>query len=241
IIADNEIARRLLGAGLPGLPIYQEVAEWTTQIMPTASRPRRRTGVRIERGIPERMGDVAACLERNRRRYQFAPRFSAADLLSPERSRGLAPNDFFLAVINNEVVGCLALWNQSGFKQVVVRGYAPRLARWRPWMNLLAPGLGTPRLPDPGHALPHAYLSHLAVDGDDPEIFRALVEAAYAEARARRYVYVVTGLAARHPWNAWLEKRFKPRAYASILYAVLWENEVVALDGRMPHVEVALL
>jgi hypothetical protein len=241
IIADNDVARRLLGAGLPGIPAYREIEEWTTLIVPTTSRPRRMTGVRIERGTRERLGEIAACLERNRRRYQFAPRFSAADLQSPERSRGLAPSDFFLAVVDTKVVGTLALWDQSGFKQVVVQGYAPRLARWRPWMNGLASLLGTPRLPDPGKALPQAYLSHLAVDGDDPEIFRALVEAAYAEARARRYVYVVTGLAARHPWNAWLEKRFKPRAYASILYAVLWEDQTTVLDGRMPHVEVALL
>jgi hypothetical protein len=241
IVADNDVARRLLGAGLPGLPRYQEIEEWTTLIVPTASRPRRITGVRIERGTQERMGEVAGCLERNRRRYQLSPRFSAADLQSPERSRGLEPGDFFLAVVDTEVVGTLALWDQSGFKQVVVQGYAPRLARWRPWMNRLAPVLGTPRLPDPGQALPHAYLSHLAVDEDDLEIFQALVEAAYAEARARRYVYVVTGLAARHPWRPWLEKRFKPRTYASVLYTVLWEDQAIVLDERMPHVEVALL
>jgi len=241
IIADNDVARRLLGAGLPGLPRYQEIEEWTTLVVPTTSRPRRTTGARIERGTPERLGEIAGCLERNRRRYQFAPRFSAADLRSPERSRGLEPSDFFLAVVDTEVVGTLALWDQSGFKQVVVQGYAPRLALWRPWINRFSPVLGTPRLPDPGQALPHAYLSHLAVDEDDPEIFRALVEAAYAEARARRYVYVVAGLAARHPWRPWLEKRFKPRAYASVLYTVLWEDEATALDGRMPHVEVALL
>jgi hypothetical protein len=243
IVADNEVARRLLGAGLPSLPEYREIEKWKTLIVPTTSRPRRVAGVRIERGTPDLLTGAAACLERNRRRYQFARRFSVADLLSPERSRSLAPNDFFLAVAGGEVVGCLALWDQSGFKQVVVRGYASRLARWRPWLNRLnrlAPVLGTPRLPEPGQQLPHAFLSHLAVDGDDPEVFRALVEAAYAEARARQYVYLVTGLAARHPWNAWLEKRFNPRPYTSILYAVLW-NEGIALDGRMPHVEVALL
>ena len=198
----------------------------------------------IERGAPGLLAGIASCLERNRRRYQLAPRFSAADLTSPERSRGLEPEDFFLAIVRGEVVGCVALWDQSGFKQVVVRGYAPRLARWRPWLNRLSPITGTPRLPEPGQSLPHAYLSHLAVDGDDPEVFRALIEAAYAEARARRYVYVVIGLAARHRWRSWLEHRFKPRTYSSVLYAVHWQEgteAVAALDGRMPHVEVALL
>ncbi len=244
IVADNEVARRLLGAGVPGLPKYREIEEWSTLVIPTTSRPRRVAGMRIERGNRGLLAGVARCLERNRCRYQFASRFSAADLRSPERSRGLEPEDFFLAVGGGEVVGCVALWDQSGFKQVVVRGYSPRLARWRPWINRFSPLMGMPRLPEPGQRLPHAYLSHLAVNEDDPEIFQALVEAAYAEARTRRYVYMVIGLAARHPWRSWLERRFKPRTYSSVLYAVQWEDgaeAVAALDGRMPHVEVALL
>jgi hypothetical protein len=245
VIADNQVARRLLGAGLPGLPAYREVEGFVTLVVPTTSRARRDAG--IERGSRDRLpdiADIAACLERNRSRYQFAPRFTVEDLLSPERSRGLAPEDFFVAVAGGEIAGCLALWDQSEFKQVVVRGYASRLARRRPWINGLAPLLGFPRLPDPGEILPHAYVSHLAVDGDDPGIFASLIETAYAEARARRYASVVIGLAARHPWLPWLRRRFRPREYASVLYAVHWPDgadAVAALDRRLPHVEVALL
>jgi hypothetical protein len=243
IIADNAVARRFLGAGLPDLPTYREIGLYSTLVLP-AGRPRRAPDVHIEHGTRERMAEVAACLERNHRRYQLAPFFTEADLLSPERSRGLAPEDFFLAIAHGRVAGCIALWDQSGFKQVVVQGYSPPLARWRPWINRLSPLLGTPRLPDPGHALPHAYLSHLAVDGDDPSLFRALAEAALGQARARRYAYVVIGLAAAHPWVPWLRRRFRPREYRSVLYAVHWEDgreAVDSLDGRLPHVEAALL
>lgn len=248
IIADNEIARRLLGAAVPGLPRYRELAGFVTLVVPVRGKGHKgQQGPKIEVGVAERMAAVADCLMRNRRRYQAAPFFTAEELLSPERSRGLAPEDFRLAVWDGQVVGCLALWDQSGFKQVVVRGYEPRLARWRPWINRFSPVLGTPRLPDPGEVLPHAYISHIAVDGDDPEIFQALVESAYAEARARRYVYVVIGLAAGHPWLPWLERRFRPRRYESVLYTVDWGEGVAAtaaihaLDGRLPHVEAALL
>jgi hypothetical protein len=244
VVADNEVARRLLGAGLPGLPAHREIEEIATLILPVSARRGKRKVSKIERGSRERVPEIAACLERNRRRYQFAPRFSADDLLSPERSRGLAPEDFYLAVEGGEVRGCLALWDQSGFKQVVVRGYAPRLALFRPWINRLSPLLGTPRLPEPGQILPHAYLSHLAVDGDDPDRFAALIEAAHAEARIRTYAYLAITLAARHPWLPWLKRRFRPREYASVLYAAHWEDgaeAVAALDGRMPHVEAALL
>jgi hypothetical protein len=244
IIADNETARRILSANIPGLPRYRELSGFVTLVLPTVRRSRKRATVRIEPGLPSWMPEIADCLERNRRRYQAAPFFSAAELLSPERSRGLGPQDFRLAVRDGRVVGCLALWDQSGFKQVVVRGYAPQLGRWRPWINRLAWVLRAPRLPDPGEPLPHAYISHVAVDGDDPEIFQALLESAHAEARRRRYVYMVIGFAAGHPWLPWLENRFRPRRYESVLYTVDWGEgaaAVEALDGRLPHVEAALL
>jgi len=244
IIADNETARRLLASAVPGLPRYRELSGFVTLVLPAVRRSRKRPSLRIEPGLPSRMPEVADCLARNRQRYQAAPFFTAADLLSPERSRGLGPQDFRLAIVNGRVVGCLALWDQSGFKQVVVRGYAPRLARWRPWINRLSWVLGTPRLPDPGQPLPHAYVSHVAIDEDDPEIFEALVESAHAEACRRRYAYVVIGFAAGHPWLPWLERRFRPRRYESVLYTVDWGEgaaAVAALDGRLPHVEAALL
>jgi ribosomal protein S18 acetylase RimI-like enzyme len=247
IVADNETARRLLGAAVPGLPRYRELSGFVTLVLPVLRGSPRPSKVRIEPGLPDQMAEVADCLERNHRRFQAAPSFTAADLLSPKRSRGLAPRDFRLAVgEDGGVAGCLALWDQSGFKQAVVRGYAPRLARWRPWINRLSRALGTPRLPDPGEPLPQAYIAHVAVDGDDPEIFQALMEAAYAEARARGYSYVILGLAAGLPWLPWLERRFHPRRYESVLYTVDWGEgsgaaAVDSLDGRLPHLEVSRL
>src|SRR5436305_13802153 len=81
IVADNEVARRLLGAGLPGLPTYREIEEWTTPVVATTSRPQRVVGGRIERGTGDRMAGVAACLARNPRRYPVARRFSRAHLV----------------------------------------------------------------------------------------------------------------------------------------------------------------
>jgi hypothetical protein len=242
IVADNRVARRLLNAGLPGLPRYRELAPFVTLVLPSP-RPRRAPrGVRIERGTRESMGEIADCVTRNRRRYQIAPFFTEAELLCRERSRGLAPEDFHCAVVDGRVAGCLAVWDQSAFKQVVVQGYAPRLARWRSWINCLAPLLGTPRLPDPGSPLPHAYLSHVAVDGDDLHLFQALIESACAAAHAAGHAYLILGLAAHHPWLPWLRRRFRAREYPSALHTVSWgDGAGPALDDRLPHVEAALL
>ena len=246
IVTDNHTARRVLGAGISGIPAYQELEPFTTLMLPLWRRQRTSppSDVLIERGSPERIEEIATCLERNRARYQFAPRWTAAELLSPERSRGLAPRDFLIAVRQGTVIGCVALWDQSGFKQIVVRSYGASIRRWRPIVEISGLLLGTPRLPSPGRPIPHVYISHVAVDGDDADVFSALFARAYNEARECRHACLVAGFADRHPLLHVIRRRYRAWTYSSILYAVCWEGGKAAaevIDRRVPHLEVGLL
>lgn len=246
IIADNEPARRVLNAGLAGLPAYQPLEPFITLMLPLwrPRTPNPSSQCAIERGSVERIDDIAACLERNRSRFQFAPRWTASELLCPARSRGLAPGDFLIAVRRGTVIGCLALWNQSHFKQIVVHGYGAAIARWRPVAALAANLLGSPRLPSPGQAIPHVYLSHVAVDDDSVEVFRALLAHACRDACDMGHACLLIGFAERHPFVDIVRSSYRTWTYASIIYAVCWEGVKAAvdrIDRRIPHLEVALL
>ena len=65
--------------------------------------------------------------------------------------------DFFVALRGDKVAGCVALWDQRAYKQVVVRGYSRLLASSRWVLNILGAGL-----PACESTLPMAWLSHLA-------------------------------------------------------------------------------
>ena len=244
IVEDNHAAHRVLNAGLTGLPVYRAVEPFTTSIVPLWRRlPEGPAKVAIGRGGPERVGDIAACLQRNGARFQFAPAWTVEDLRSPVRARGLSPQDFFVAVERGRVTGCLALWDQTSFKQIVVRGYGSSMRRWRPWMDLCSRVFGTPRLPAPGSPIAHVFVSHVAVDDDRADVFRALFAAACNEARARRQTCLIAGFAARHPFVHVLRRLTRAWTYASVIHTVQWDDrqEAPALDGRIPHLEVALL
>ena len=246
IVADNHTARRVLGAGLAGIPAYQELEAFTTLMLPLWRHQRTRPTqeFRIERGSSERMEDIATCLERNRARYQFAPCWTASDLLSPERSRGLAPRDFLVAVQREMVIGCIALWDQSSFKQIVVHNYGPTVRRWRPMVEISARLFGTPRLPSPGRPIPHVFLSHVAIDDDNVDVFSALLAEAYNDARKRRHACLVAGFAERHPFLQMIRRSYRAWTYSSIIYAVCWEGGTAAAEGidqRIPHLEVGVL
>jgi hypothetical protein len=246
IVADNRVALRVLGAGLADLPSYRKLEPFTTSVVPLWRRRRARRGgeFRIERGSDELVPQIADCLERNSPRFQFAPRWTARELQSRERSRGLSPRDFLVATVSGRVIGCLALWDQSSFKQIVVHGYGPAMRRWQAWVNLLSRVAGTPRLPAPGLPIPHVFVSHVAVDDDRTDVFGSLFLEACNDARGRGYACLIAGFAERHPFVGVIRRACRAWSYSSVICAVCWDNGTladVAIDGRTPHLEVALL
>jgi hypothetical protein len=249
VVADNLPARRLLARRVTGWPTFEPIDTLVSLAVPldrrsTISLP---SGFQIRRGAADLVDDIVRCLDRNGRRFQFCPAWTRADLLSPLRTRGLAPEDFAVALRDGRVIGCAACWDQRAFKQVRVRGYARGVARFRPVLNLFSPALGVPRLPPVGAQLQNAYVSHVAVDEDhdgDGNVLTALVRQAATLAHAKRAEYVVVGLSSRDAALSTIKRAFRHRAYESILYVAFWpdgEPLARALDGRPSNPELAIL
>jgi hypothetical protein len=244
IVADNLAARRVFEAGLPGLPRYRHLGDVLSLIFPTGVR-RRADAARAElsNARSEDMAEIAQCLARYGERFQFAPYWTHADLVSAQRARGLCPEDFLVARRRSRIIGCLACWDQRKFKQIVVRRYSSRLRLVRPVWNALAPLAGASALPAPGSTLSIAFLSHLAVENDDVDVFSALLDAGLVRAALRGAVHAILGLAEENPVTA-AAMRLKPRNYRSRAYLVCWpEGEEAAsrVDARTLHLEVAIL
>jgi RimJ/RimL family protein N-acetyltransferase len=242
IVMDNLAARRLLEAGVRGMPRYRPIETFRTFLMPSGRRCRATSQcISIECGSVEHLPQIVECLNRNGERYQFCPCWNAEALASPVRARGLRPEDLFLATRGGRVVGCMALWKQDSFKQIVVRGYSTPLRWLRPVVNVGSRVIGGVALPRVGEVLPHAFVSHVAVDEDDPQVFESLLSHARGVASDR---LLVLGFSVRHPL-ADVMQRYRCRTYDSTLYAVEWSDAPdsmrAQLHGRVVHPEVALL
>ncbi len=228
LIDGNEAARRFLTSGHLRLPRYRFLESFKTLVLDAH-------GIEpgtCRSGRSEDFPEIASCLQGQAGRSQLCRPWTAEELLSPERSRGLSPEDFQVMTSKDRVTGCLALWDQSAFKQAVVRGYSGGLALLRPV------------LPKVGRPLRMAYLSHLAIDGDDSQVLLALIRGAVARARESGIRYLTLGLSSRNPMLEAVRRAFAPREYGSALYAVHWKDGVAAvraLDSRPCHVEVATL
>jgi hypothetical protein len=244
IIEDNVRARRILEAGIKGLPTYRPLGCLVTLILPVTRKRRAAPGFDVERCASGNLDEIVGCLQRYSERYQFTPHWSGDDLVSPERTRDLRLEDFYGLRSESRLVGCLARWDQRAFKQSVVAGYDRALGLLRPWINLVSPLLRTSRLPAPGEQLRSAFVSHLAVDEDDPEVFLGLLTRAYNDAVDDGFDYLMLGLTKRHPFLPVVRKSFRCREYVSVIYVVHWEDGSAAadaIDDRIPHLEVAVL
>jgi hypothetical protein len=137
--ADNVIARRLLEAGVRGLPRYHFRGEYLTFAVPT-SRGR-------HRGIWRRGADVAL-------HNDLAAQFQCSPVL----------DDDVVDRVGNFFVcdgGVAALWDQRAFKRIVAARY--RTPSLIPIYNAYAKLARRIPLPRQGHALDHTFIAFFAM------------------------------------------------------------------------------
>jgi hypothetical protein len=245
IIEDNLLARRLLEAQWRGKPRYERRGALSTLVLPLSRPPRCPVDKSLELRSAriEELPEIVECLQRNLRRYQFAPLWTA-ELLTSSACLGLDIGDFLLAIRGGRIVGVLALWDQQGFKQSVVRGYSGALRFARPLVNLFRPWTGLPRLPRLGSRFSHIYLSHVAVDDDDSGIFLSLLSRAIERATGRGYAYATTGFCEGHPLREVIMSSFPLLEYRSLVYLAHYpQDETLAqrIGPGTPHLEIAVL
>ena len=218
IAEDNAPARRVLTAGIDGLPVYTELGRYVTLFLRARGRAMP-AGLRA--GRAEDLPWIADLLNRVGRARQFAPVWSA-DRLAALGDSGLRPEHFLLAEEGGRLTACAALWDQSSRRQAVVRGYAGALGRLRPLANAVAPVAGLPRLPTVGERINQAAVSHLAaLDGTR---VATLLAGLRAQAYRRGIPTLFLGLPDGDPQLQTIRKRMRAAELVTRLYAVNWPD-----------------
>jgi len=244
VTEENREALGVLVAGARRhFPRFRELGRLVTLAIPVG-RPRREPRPDLELGLgSERsLADIAAFLREHGARRQLFPVVTGDDLRGPA-TLGLEPSDLVVALRGGEIAGVLGLWDQSAYKQTVVRAYGGALGRVRPLYDAAARLRGRRPLPRPGERLRSAYASFACVAGDDRGVFRALLARVYALAAERGHAYLLLGLAGNDPLLD-TARRYAHIPYHSRLYTVSWDDGGAfheQFDGRAPHVEIALL
>lgn len=227
ILSDNRTARRLLSANLKGMPRYQRISGLNTLVYRCGGRLRRGR-IEVESGTAAGLSAIADCLQRNYRRYQFAPVWDVTAL----RAAGLTAGHFLVLRDGEQVTACLGIWDQRAVKQMVVRDYRRPVALSRPLINLVAPLFGFPPLPRKGRPLQQGWLSHLACDQDDPAALEALLPAALSRGRQLGLEQLMLGLVEDHPLLPVARAIRRHLSYRSDIYLVHRKGAADKVDRR---------
>ena len=239
IVEDNEDALGIL-VEYPRrrFPRFSKVAHLQTLAIVVPRRSQKIEGCAVKPATGDQLADLASFLQANGTGRQFFP-YWTADGLRRLESFGLGARDMFIATCNGHLAGVMALWDQRGFKQTVIRGYPVWMRRARPMLNALA----RTGLPPEGQPLRSAYAALVCIAGDNIEVFRKLLCAVLNEARQRNLDHLLIGLDARDPL---LQAASKARhiTYNSRIYSVEWPDErsdLEPLDQRPVYVDIAML
>lgn len=197
----------------------------------------------IRSAAPADLPAIAAFLRQHGPTKQFFPVYTEDDFCNSPTTRGFQAEDFIVARRQGEIVGVIGLWDQSSYKQTVVRDYNGSLRRLRPLLNGWLRLSGAKPLPSPGQPIHFAYASFICVAENRPDIFGILLQNVYNLAVERGYAYLMVGLSTRDPLLG-VARKFAHIPYYSRLYSVCWHDEAAfheKLDQRLPYVEIASL
>lgn len=241
IVSDNRIAKRLLGAGIKGLPQYKSLVDVSTLAIPVKS-------MQFPKGVRQATNDdlpeIIKFLNREYSRFQLAPKWNLEHFNSA-RTRGLSINDFLLLHKSDELIGCLAVWDQSEMKQYIIAGYAKKVKRWRFLNNLSAKLFGGIQLPPINQPIHYAFLSHFAVADDNSEVLCLLIKAAMTHAKQKNIDLLLLGLDSSRLLTSEVKKAYVHLEYKSTLFSVRWPNEKIAghsiKPGKLFHPEIAIM
>lgn len=244
ILDGNETALSILTSGRASLPAYRPLGKVLTPALHLDRRRHYRFSkdLQIVTATSTTIQSVIDFVNEQYRHKQFAPVYTRDDL-GGGRFAGLQIDDVYVAVRGGRIVGCVACWDQSRVRQIVVERYNPALRLARPLYNVAANVLSRKALPRSGEKIPFFYLAWIAIEDDDRETFRALLEHVYEDRRRGPWHFMFAGLHERSPIAPELES-FRHIASAGHLFAVHWPDgraAFEALDQRVPHIEIGAL
>jgi hypothetical protein len=240
VARENMIARRLLEARLPGMPVYSNVGELATLAL--SSTLGRKNKNLLRRATVSDIPALVEFVNNHNRGYQFSTFLTEAWFHQASRSRGIDISDFWVLVDSHDICACIAVWDQRTFKQTVVRSYSTPLRFLRRGYNLWAAIANRVPLPAVGQTLDQAYLSFVTIDDAVLDDCIEIIREALGCVRDNGARVGVLGLSPDNPMYEHINAALPAHEYRTCIEIVSWPNEPEPIiDGRPPQPEVALL
>lgn len=248
ITADNDAALNVLASGRAGLPVYHPCGNYhtlplSTSRIPTIGTPNGNP-VEVRQATMADRDAILRFLNEHGPSRAFFPVYEARDLFTDGGLlQGLACQDVLLACRGPDIVGTLACWDQSDFKQIRIHRYRGWLRSARPLYNAWAVLRRRATLPTVGSTLRVRLAAIPVVRDDDPDVFRRLLILMLRQMADRGERLLLVGMHEADPLLP-VAQQYAGRAYITRLFIVYWPDEVADVSNltrRVPYLELGAL
>ena len=228
IIEDNKKAKAVLTWKNKSsiLPNYYDFGRLTTYFILPFFKKNKKFLYSLRTGNIDNIDAIVEFLNKEGSKKQFYPVYTKDYFLN---LCGFNLSDFLIAYKDNEIVGVMANWNQSDFKQVIMQKYNNK-AKFLKYL---------PFLPKENQEIKFSYLSFFAVKDNNSKIFECLLT--YIHKTTKKPLSIC--LHEKDNLNSVFTKYFKI-CYQSRLYIADYKSDEEIknmVDDRIPYVELGVL
>lgn len=224
-------------------PVFRGVSDYCTLAIDTyRSRSSLPCNAEISGADEMQLPEIASFLCEWGSTKQFFPVWREQSLRQLSRY-GLSAEDIYVARRKGAIVGIMALWDQSAYKQTVVQAYSGWLRAIAPLWNSSSPLLRRNPLPRPGETLRSAYAALVCIAENDTAVFSSLLRHVYNLAHLRGFRFLMLGLDACDPLLP-CARSYSHFLYPSRLYLAEWPDGgqfYERLEHRPAYVDIATL
>ena len=242
IISDNFYAQKVISTSRVGLPNYVNIGvNKTFAIKPTKkNRYNSLSKIKIQRGIDGfSIEEIISFINENGKKKDFFPVFSK-EILENLTSLNFNLNSMYVAYIENKLLGVIGCWDQTEFKQTIVKGLSLKYKLLRYINNYFLTHIyDTPIITNVGKKIKAFYLNYIVIKESDKDIFSQMIDAISNDYSSKDYNYFLVGLDQNDPLCGSMSN-FRSFNYDAIVYLVNSNRKSLSKD-RIKYLDISRL
>ena len=228
ILEDNISAQKLLTKKRKLLPHYIKIADYTVNIFKAKLQTNHLYN--CTKAQENDLEKLKKFIENESKKKTFFPYL---DL--DKEFFGLNYKDFYLLKNSkNEILACGILWNQTDYKQLIVKNYSFKYQLIRKLANLVLGILNYPLLPKINEIVDYSTLSFVLYKDDNEEYLNHFIREISHHVKEKLFVYASTKE---------LNENITPMKYKSFVYIVDWDKNFDnnSFNNKNLYIECGLL
>ena len=242
IIEDNIYAKKIIAKSRAGLPNYIPIGVNITFAIKPIKKSRYKThnNIKIQKGINGfSMNEIVDFINTHGKKKNFFP-VCSEQIFQKNYLKDFNSKDFYLAHKDNKILGVIGTWDQSKFKQTIVKGLSLKYKALRLINNyLLTYIINTPIISNINEKINALYINFIAIENNDDNVFSSLIDTISIQNSNKSYNYFLIGIDQNDPLCKSMEK-FKSFTYNAVIYLVNYSKEIIQ-SKKVNYLEISRL